>query len=352
MLIPISGPAGLFGPSSRHCAELAADEINAGGGIAGRAVQLTFIDAGRAEADVVRDVRAAWQSAGVEAFIGMHDSAVRTALIRLFKGQVPYIYTPTYEGDDCSRGLYVLGETPSQLLGPVMPWLSASRRLRRWYLVGNDYIWPRHTNRVARQYIEAGGTALAGEEYLPFDTEDFDPVLKRVAESRADAVLITLVGAASIRFNRQFAARGLPRSVLRLGTLIEENTLAGIGADHSANLYASSGYFASLRTTAARDFAAQYAARFGANAPLLNVLAQSCYEGLRLLAVMGNNAGSVEVSRLEAVAQWQITTGPRGMTVLHARHAIRDIYLARAEGTSFEVIKTFEAVRSGQQCRL
>jgi hypothetical protein len=63
-------------------------------------------------------------------------------------------------------------------------------------------------------------------------------------------------------------------------------------------------------------------------------------------------AAPMAVAMLEAVAQWQITSGPRGMTVMHARHAIRDIYLSRAEGSSFEVIKTFEAVRSGQQCKL
>ena len=33
ILIPLSGPAGLFGPSSQNCAQMAVDEINAAGGI-------------------------------------------------------------------------------------------------------------------------------------------------------------------------------------------------------------------------------------------------------------------------------------------------------------------------------
>jgi len=90
---------------------------------------------------------------------------------------------------------------------------------------------------------------------------------------------------------------------------------------------------------------------FGANAPLLNVTGQACYEELRLLEVMGNKAGGLEVDKLEGIVQWQYTDGPRGLTVMHDRHAVRDIYLAKAEGTAFQVIKTFEAVNPGEDCQ-
>jgi len=39
----------------------------------------------------------------------MHDSAVRGALVGLFKCQVPYVYTPVYEGGECAAGTWVLG---------------------------------------------------------------------------------------------------------------------------------------------------------------------------------------------------------------------------------------------------
>jgi len=55
-----------------------------------------------------------------------------------------------------------------------------------------------------------------------------------IKESGADAVLITLVGGASVGFNRAFGSFGLSDNVVRLGTLIEENTLAGIGAENAA----------------------------------------------------------------------------------------------------------------------
>ena len=106
-------------------------------------------------ADATKAALKLWKGEGVEAFIGMHDSAVRGALTNLFKGQVPYVYTPVYEGGECSAGTYVLGETPTQQLEPVVPWIASNRGASRWYLIGNDYNWPRDTNAAAKGYIGA-----------------------------------------------------------------------------------------------------------------------------------------------------------------------------------------------------
>jgi urea transport system substrate-binding protein len=351
LLIPQSGPDALYGPSGRNCAELAVEQINARGGIAGRPIALVVGDAGGGDPPrVVKTAKKLLTEDKVEAFVGLHNSATRVALVEAFAGKVTYVYTTTYEGGECARGTYVLGESPSQQLRPVIPWLSRTQRLNRWYLIGNDYVWPRGTNAKAKQYIQAYGGTVVGEQYVPFDWGNFEAVVAAISAANADAVLITLVGPSSVRFNQVFSGQGLAKSVVRLSTFLDEITLAAVGAAHSANLYSAAGYFASIKTTAAKEFAASYSTRFGADAALLNVTGQACYEGLRLLEVMGNKAGSLEVDKLEEIAQWQYTDGPRGFTVMHDRHAVRDIYLAKAEGTAFQVVKTFEAVNPGEDC--
>ena len=352
VLIPQSGPAALFGPSSRACAELAAAEINGRGGVAGRPLQLVFGDAGLPPAEVSQSALRLWRGERCEAFVGMHDSAVRGALVGLFKGQVPYVYTPVYEGAECSPGTWMLGETPQQQLQPVLPWLAKERSLKRWYLIGNDYNWPRDSNAQAKKYIGTSGGSVVGEEYLPFTVDNFDASLAKIRQANADAVLITLVGGASVSFSRAFASFGLADKVTRLGTLIEENTVAGIGAQNTLNLYASAGYFASIDTPAARAFAARYAQKFGPQAPQLNALAQSCYDGLLLLEAMGNKAKSLQVPALEKIAEGLRYSGPRGEATLQARHTRKDIFLARADGTALKVVQTFSGVDSGQVCKV
>ena len=330
---------------------LAVDEINASGGILGRMVEPVFADVGGPPSDAIQAALKLWKGDKVDAFIGMHDSAVRGALVNLFKGQVPYIYTPNYEGGECSDGVYVLGETPAQQLEPVIPWIAENKGATKWYLIGNDYNWPRDTNAAAKKYIEASGGTVVGEEYLPFTVDNFDSNLAKIKESGANAVLITLVGGASVGFNRAFASFGLSDDVVRLGTLIDENTLAGIGAENSKNLFSSAGYFANVDTEPAKAFGAAYKAKFGDDAAVLNSLGESVYEGLFLLKALATKAGSLDVAALDEAAEGTTYDGPRGTATLKGRHTTKDIYLAEANGTDFAVIQTFGKVGAGDNCK-
>lgn len=351
ILIPMSGPAGLFGPSSKDCTELAIDQINAAGGMLGQKIEPIYVDAGASPANVTQSALKVWKGQGAQAFIGMHDSAVRGALVNLFKGQVPYVYTPVYEGGACGKGLYAIGETPSQQLKPVIPWLASNKGTSKWYLIGNDYNWPRDTNKAAKGYIAASHGTVVGEDYLPFAVDNFDSNLAKIKQSGANAVLVTLVGGASVGFNRTFASFGLADRVLRLGTLIEENTLAGIGAQSSKNLFSSAGFFAAVDTPAVKAFDKTYADKFGPKAPALNTLGESCYDGLLFLDALAKKAGSLKVADLDAAADKGVSyDSPRGKMTYKAGEIASNIYLAEANGASFKIIKTFDNVSSGGTC--
>jgi len=352
VMIPQSGPAGLFGPSAKACAELAVETLNARGGVLGRKLELLFGDAGLAPAEASQAALKLWKGSGADVVIGMHDSAVRGALVGLFKAQVPYFYTPVYEGAECAKGTFMNGETPEQQLKPVIPWIAAERKPKKWYLIGNDYIWGRSTNAAGKRYIEATGAQVVGDEYLPFTVDNFDASLARIRDTGADAVLVSLVGGASVTFNKAFASFGLSDKALRLGSLIEENTLAGIGVTNAKNLYSSAGYFANITTPAAKAFAEAYAKRFGPQAPALNGLAESTYEGFLMLEAIAKKAGSLQVAKLDAASEGASYHGPRGTVTMKARHVEQDIYVADVDDKGFRVVKTFAHVGSGQTCKV
>ena len=262
---------------------------------------------------------------------------------------MPYVYTPVYEGNSCADGLYITGETPSQQLEPVIPFLAEKEGVSKWYLIGHDYNWPRDTNALAKGYITKAGGEVVGEEYVPLTVNEFDSSLQRIKASGADAVLVTLVGGGSVGFNISFAGFGLDKQAIRLGTLIEENTLAGIGADNSNRLYSSSGYFSSIKTDASVTFATDYYAAFGSDAPALNGLGQSAYEGLILLAALAT-AGSFDVSAMDAAAEGTTWSTPRGENTLIGRHMAQTIYLADASNGVFNVVASFDKVASSEAC--
>ena len=344
ILVAMSGPSGLFGPSTRDVALLAAEEINQNtGGLLGSEINLEFIDVGQDSTVYINELDRLLTD-NCKAIIGTHDSAVRSTVSRHIRGNIPYIYTPPYEGDETGKGLFVLGETPYQQLSPVLPWFMQEKQVNTWYMVGNAYQWPYTTNWLAKQFIGITGGEVLGEEYVPFGSENFEHELRQIEELCPDAVLVTLVGSDSVDFNRAFAEKGLAHKIIRYGPLIEENTLLGIGVDCTKGIFSSSGYFTCLDTMENRDFMERYAAKFGNNAPMLNVVGQSCYDGLHFLSRLTAKAKSLDVQKLASFTEGFTFESPRGSMVIHNRHSTKTIYLAEAEGIDFKIIETFTGI--------
>ncbi|MEV1008731.1 substrate-binding domain-containing protein [Streptomyces sp. NPDC049881] len=343
LVVPRQGPAGIFGPACELCARLAADEVNAAGGLLGRELRLVTVDGGAPPRQVAAEVAALVDAGIVRAVTGWHISSVRRALAPRLAGRVPYVYTALYEGGETTPGVYLTSETPEGQLRPAMRLLAAEHRVRRWYVVGNDYVWPRRTARAAHAYARESGGRICGTTYLPLGTDDFAAALRRVERHDADAVLMLLVGSDAVRFNRAWAAAGLDRRALRLSTLMDENMLLASGPDATRGLTATAGFFGSLATADTLDFHGRYAARFGHGAPAPSTLGESCYEGVLLLAALVAAAGSWHVPAIERAAQRVSYEGARGLLRLSGRHVRQRIYLAEADGLDFRVTADLDA---------
>ncbi|MGW0613192.1 substrate-binding domain-containing protein [Streptomyces sp. NPDC002788] len=338
LVVPLQGPAGIFGPACELCARLAAEEVNRDGGVLGKELRLVPVDGSGAPQEVARHVEALVDLGVVQGVTGWHISSVRQALAPRIAHRVPYVYTAVYEGGEDTTGVFLTSETPRDQLRPAMDLLARERGVRRWFVVGNDYVWPRHTARSARAYARVSGGCVAAEAYLPLGTADFEPVLRRVERSDADAVLMLLVGSDAVRFNRAFAEYGLHARCLRLSTLMDENMLMASGPAATRDLYSTAGFFASLANRDTLDFHGRYAARYGVDAPALGSLGESCYEGVLLLAALLEGAGTLDVAAIAAAAGAVSYEGPRGLLRLRGAHVRQRIYLARADGLEFDVL--------------
>ncbi|MFJ2609197.1 substrate-binding domain-containing protein [Streptomyces sp. NPDC091279] len=338
LVIPLSGPAGIFGPSCELSAQLAVAELNAAGGVLDREVRLVVLDGGRAPDRVADDVAGLVELGAVDAVVGWHTSAVRQALAPRIAHRVPYIYTAQYEGGEMTPGLFLTGETDVQQLAPAMRLLAEATGARRWCTVGSDYVWPRVTARLARRLAKECRGGVVEEVFLPLDTEEFAPALRRIEASGANAVLMLLLGDDAVRFNRAFTAAGLHQRCVRLSTHMDENLLLATGAEATEGLWATAGYFDSLMTPESLSFSHRYVRRFGPDAPLAGSLGESCFEGILLLAALTAHHGSLAAPpapRPEGTISYE---GPRGTLRLRDNHLEQRLYLARADNLDFDII--------------
>ncbi len=339
LFVPISGSAGLWGPSAIACAQLAAEEVNRCNTLSAP-IELSIFNAADEAQDLAKITRKALDAHEIDAIVGMHTSSVRNIVKHAVGSRVPFVYTPLYEGGEHMPGVYTIGEQPQQQLRPALSAMAETFRCKRWVFLGNDYIWPRVSHRLAAHYLRDLDATLLDDVYLPFGTSDFSPLFDLLNALKPDALLMSLVGQDAIDFNRQFGQLGLSKNIVRLSCAVEENGLLAMGAGNTEGLFVASGYFASLRSEANLAFTERYFSRFGERAPSLNALGQSTYEGVHFAAGLMQQQARFSTHRTQSStpqpAAWRSV---RGGTYIDNQHCAQPVYLAQAQGLDFEVVQ-------------
>ena len=199
---------------------------------------------------------------------------------------MPYIYSPVYEGGECSPNVYLprRDAAAAGAAGDRVPG-EGEAAPRRFYLIGDDYVWPRKVQRAGEEIRRRSTAARSiGEEYVPFGAPNkFEEVghahqggqARRGDRSRWSAPTTstsTAPSPASASTRRSRACRCCSK----------RTRCMGIGAENSANLYSCMGYFANSPSEARKAFKAEYFAKYGDKAPQLATIGADCYSALNL----------------------------------------------------------------------
>jgi ABC-type branched-subunit amino acid transport system substrate-binding protein len=218
-----------------------------------------------------------------------------------------------------------------------MPALGRETGGRGWYLLGNDYAWPREGSRVGRKIVESHGGRVVGERHVSLRETSFDEVLEDIVSCRADLVLSSLVGWSSIDFERQFYAAGLRSRIRTVAALMDESTREHLGAAASG-LWSCLPYFATLDTVENAQFLRRYQTAFGPWAPSPSAITESAYEGLHLFARAAHRARSLDPVEVTRALRGLAMPGPRGRVEVGSDGRLRqNMYLAEATPTGFTV---------------
>ena len=341
LVIPRSGPPGLYGPSSRNCAELAVEHLNADDGIDGAHVSLVLVDAAQRPQRVAEAVGTLLDTNAISAIVGMHDSDVRRALVKVIDDRAPYVYAANYEGETDGDVAIGVGLTAAQQIRGSVEWLAEHRGIREWYFIGNDYVWPRGVLSQLESVLKENGLRLGGAEFVALGKGNYSGHLSAILQTNPDAVCAALVGADAVTFSRQFIRRGLDRSIARFLPLFEENSLLAVGEDAGRGVFTAGCFFAGSGSSGCPGFQADYEQRFGSKAPQLNGPALACYDAVKLLAAIPSGKG---VNASTRSATDVLFRSALGQGRLHDGHAVRDVFLAEAIDGQFETRACFHDV--------
>ena len=119
-----TGALSFMGSANVSVAKMVIDDINAGGGLLGRPVEL-FIEDSATDDSVAEAVAARLvEQAAVDVVVGGIYSSTRQAIKRPVVDQAEklYIYPEQYEGQECHPLIFCTGPVPAQQVEPLEPW--------------------------------------------------------------------------------------------------------------------------------------------------------------------------------------------------------------------------------------
>ncbi|MBC9207598.1 ABC transporter substrate-binding protein [Roseomonas aerophila] len=297
-LTPRTGFLGPLGEFAVNAATLAAEQINAAGGINGRKVEMLFEDSvnpqtasAKAERYIQRDK--------VACIVGEINSASALAIGQVVQREkILFINTgansDALRGSDCRRYMFHTESQNSMMVRTAGRAILEQGLVRgkKYYALTADYAFGHDLLRVAKRFLGENGATVAGEDLVPTELTDFSPFLLKLRQARPDVVICNLAGAQITNFLKQYSEYGL------------RFPIAGFGFDTALAWGAGTGNFLGtwpvvwhhlVDTPSAKAFTAAFRAKAGK--PPENQ-GWSDYTAMRVIAQSMNELKSIDATKV------------------------------------------------------
>ena len=292
---------------------LAIQELNESGGVLGRPVEPVVRDGRSNPAVFAEESEKLITEERVATVFGCWTSASRKTAVPVFEEHDHLlIYPMHYEGAEQSPNVIYTGATPNQLIIPTLKWAYAFENKRRFFLVGSDYVYPRTTNEIVKDYLEELGAEVVGEAYQPLGSTHFQPIVEQILATKPDVILNTINGDSNIAFFRDLHGAGVtPAQIPTISTSIGEEEIRGLQTDTMAGDLATWSYFQSIRSPENEAFVAKVREKFGPQR-VVSAPMESAYYGVMLWAQGVEEARSDQVGQIRDAIRGQRYLAPHG----------------------------------------
>lgn len=350
VLMPFSGGLELFGAQAMQGIEMLVEEVNGAGGVLGRQIEIIKADNRTDPKTSVERVQQLLRRDEVDAVIGPITSSARDAIASsIERGRKPLLYATDYEGGVCSDYIACYSALPAHYVDPLVPHLMETVG-KNVYLFGADYVWPQKMNAAIRAAVEAAGGAVVGEEYTPFGVKDFATTIRKIEESGADTVILTLPGADGVTFVKQYTAAGM-KDKTRLAFMgFNENYLPGLSAAESEGIIGCSHFIQTLDRPEAQDFVARQKARYGDDV-VVSYYVDSHYGITKFFLEAMARAESDETDKIMAALPGTLTVANGEVTMrAEDRHVDLNMLIFEARDQQLQMQNYIGRIAAPNQC--
>ncbi|MGC1553635.1 MAG: urea ABC transporter substrate-binding protein, partial [Bradyrhizobium sp.] len=304
---------------------LIADQ-NKKGGLLGRKLEPVIVDPASDWDVFAEKARELLAKDKVAVVFGCWTSASRKSVLPIFEQLNGLLFYPVqYEGEESSRNIFYTGAAPNQQAIPAVRYLMSKDggEVRRWVLLGTDYVYPRTTNRILSAYLTANG--VSPEDimtiYTPFGHSDWQEIIKSIkifgSEGKKTAVISTINGDANTYFYKELAAQKVDASVIPVMAFsIGERELFGVNTTPLIGHMAAWNYFQSIKSAENTAFIKMWADFNEQRDKTTNDPMEATFIGFRMWAQAVVQAGTADVDAVRQAMYGQRIKAPSGFEVV------------------------------------
>jgi urea transport system substrate-binding protein len=303
---------------------LIADQ-NKKGGLLGRKLEPVIVDPG-SEPDVFAEkARELLMKEKVAVVFGGWTSASRKSVLPIFEQLNGLLFYPVqYEGEESSRNIFYTGAAPNQQAIPAVRYLMSKEggEVRRWVLLGTDYVYPRTINRILSAYLAAEGVSPDDITtiYTPFGHSEWRGIVERIkafgSEGKKTAVISTINGDANTYFYRELADQHFDANAIPVMAFsVSERELLGEDIVPVGHL-ATWNYFNSINSAENKAFVKMWADFNGRRDKITNDPMEATFIGFRMWAQAVAQAGTIDVDAVRQAMYGQRIKAPSGFEVV------------------------------------
>ena len=209
-MYPMTGRAGRYGKDSVSGAEIAADEINAKGGVNGRMIDLIFTDSKANPAYAVKVAKRYITDDKVNFLMGVVSSAVGLAVTEVSKeNKVIFVGT-----DHASTKLtmekfqpyyFRVSNNTYQSAAAAALYAKDKKDWKKYYVIGPDYEYGHRTWEDFWMLLQRKrkDVQLVGEAWPKLFEPDYTPYITAILNAKPDVLVTTFWGGDTVAFIKQ-----------------------------------------------------------------------------------------------------------------------------------------------------
>jgi urea transport system substrate-binding protein len=296
------------------------EQLNRNGGLLGRPVEAVIMDP-RSDANAYAEqARKLLRDDKVAAIFGCWTSASRKQVLPILTEHGGLLFYPSqYEGEEQSPNVIYTGATPRQQALPAVDHLLGLGR-KRFFLVGTDYVYPRTTNAIIRNYLSScgiGGDAV-DELYVPFGEKSWHSKVHDIRKfaGRDGAIIATLSGDSNVHFFRERARQGLDADILPVMSLsIGEAEMPALHERNLVGHMVAWNYLHSMDTPENHAFIEEWRQFTGDPQAVTNDPMEASWIGFKLWTEAVTAAGTIDVEAVRKALAGRSVRAPCGFDV-------------------------------------